>query len=89
MNLKALTKKKDQFPIREGHKYSVSYVFDNNIIEKKYYTRNSINVVEGNPVLSDATIYDNNDRHFYKRKLKNDKNNSFDNQDSESNAVSS
>ena len=57
-------------------------------MEKKYYTRNSTNVVEGNPVLSDATIHNNDDRHFYKWKLNNDKNNSFENQDSESNVVS-
>lgn len=74
--------------LSKGDKYYVSYVFDSNIIEKKYYTRNSTNVVEGNPVLNDATIHDNNDRHFYKWKLKNDKNNSFENQDSESNVVS-
>lgn len=74
--------------LSKGDKYYVSYVFDSNIIEKKYYTRNSTNIVEGNPVLSDATIHDNNDRHFYKWKLNNDKNNSFENQDSESNVVS-
>lgn len=74
--------------LSKGDKYFVSYVFDNNIIEKKYYTRNSTNVVEGNPVLSDATIHNNDDRHFYKWKLNNDKNNSFENQDSESNVVS-
>ncbi len=71
--------------LSKADKYYVSYVFDNNTIEKKYYTRNSTGVVEGSPILSDATIHNNNDRHFYKWKCNND---SFDNADSESKVVS-
>lgn len=63
--------------ITKSDKYCISYVFDANTIENKYYTRTSSGAVEGDPSLSDPTIHDNNDRHFYKLKNGND---SFDNE---------